>query len=135
MTNEKLFFVRDPWQFDPNLKRPPCLDDEHGFDTKALHAGFRPSDDLERFRAFVPPIVPSMTYPYKRFDEIPYPVYGRTKTPTADLLEQRIAALEGGESAVTAGSGSQALFNLIFTIARPGDNVVTSLNTFGEKPW
>ena len=40
--------------------------------------------------------------------------------------------MEGGEAAVTAGSGSQALFNLIFTIARPGDNIVTSLNTFGE---
>ena len=36
------------------------------------------------------------------------------------------------KAAVTAGSGSQALFNLVFTIARPGDNVVTSLNTFGE---
>jgi cystathionine beta-lyase/cystathionine gamma-synthase len=48
------------------------------------------------------------------------------------VLEERLAALEGGESAVTACSGSQALFNLIFTIARPGDNVVTTLNTFGE---
>lgn len=132
MTNEKPFFMRDPWHFDPNFKRPPRPGDELGFDTKALHAGFRPEGDMERFRAFVPPIVPSMTYPYKHFDEIPYPVYGRTKTPTADLLEQRLAALEGGEAAVTAGSGSQALFNLIFTIARPGDNIVTSLNTFGE---
>jgi cystathionine beta-lyase/cystathionine gamma-synthase len=132
MTDEKQFFMRDPWQFDPNFKRHPRSGDDLGFDTRSLHAGFRPDEDLERFRAFVPPIVPSMTYPYKNFDEIPYPVYGRTKTPTADLLEQRIAALEGGESAVTAGSGSQALFNLIFTIARPGDNIVTSLNTFGE---
>jgi cystathionine beta-lyase/cystathionine gamma-synthase len=73
-----------------------------------------------------------MTFPYQRFDKIPYPVYGRTKTPTADILEQRLAALEGGQAAVSAGSGSQALFNLIFTIARPGDNVVTSLNIFGE---
>jgi cystathionine beta-lyase/cystathionine gamma-synthase len=132
MTDEKQFFMRDPWQFDPNFERPARSGDELGFDTKSLHAGFRPDGDMERFRAFVPPIVPSMTYPYKNFDEIPYPVYGRTKTPTADLLEQRIAALEGGEAAVTAGSGSQALFNLIFTIARPGDNIVTSLNTFGE---
>lgn len=132
MTNDKPFFMRDPWHFDPHFKRPPRADDELGFDTKALHAGFRPDGDMERFRAFAPPIVPSMTYPYKHFDEIPYPVYGRTKTPTADLLEQRLAALEGGEAAVTAGSGSQALFNLIFTIARPGDNIVTSLNTFGE---
>jgi methionine-gamma-lyase len=132
MTDEKQFFMRAPWHFDPNFKRPVCPGDELGFDTKSLHAGFRPDGDMERFRAFVPPIVPSMTYPYKHFDEIPYPVYGRTKTPTADLLEQRIATLEGGEAAVTAGSGSQALFNLIFTIARPGDNVVTSLYTFGE---
>jgi methionine-gamma-lyase len=132
MTDEKLFFMRDPWRFNPDYKLPAHMDDGHGFETRSLHAGFRPDEDMERFRAFVPPIVPSMTYPYKDFDEIPYPVYGRTKTPTTDLLEQRIASLEGGEAAVTAGSGSQALFNLIFTIARPGDNVVTSLNTFGE---
>lgn len=73
-----------------------------------------------------------MTFPYECFDKIPYPVYGRTKTPIAAVLEERIAALEGGEAAVTAASGSQALFNLIFTIARPGDNVVTTLNIFGE---
>ncbi|HUH98747.1 MAG TPA: aminotransferase class I/II-fold pyridoxal phosphate-dependent enzyme [Anaerolineales bacterium] len=132
MTDEKLFFMRAAWHFDPAFKRPARIGDHLGFDTKALHAGFRPSDDMERFRAFVPPIVPSMTYPYKQFDQIPYPVYGRTKTPTADLLEQRLAILEGGQAALSAGSGSQALFNLIFTIARPGDNIVTSLNTFGE---
>jgi cystathionine beta-lyase/cystathionine gamma-synthase len=130
--HKKEFFMRDPWKFDPTFQRSPSPTDRLGFDTKALHAGFRPSEDMERFRAFVPPITPSMTYPYKDFDHIPYPVYGRTKTPTADILEQRIAALEGGQAAVTAGSGSQALFNLIFTIARPGDNVVTSLYTFGE---
>ncbi len=132
MSHKKDFFIRDPWKFDPDFQRPQTKNDQLGFETRALHAGFRPSDDLERFRAFVPPIVPSMTYPYKNFDEIPYPVYGRTKTPTADILEQRLAALEGGQAAVTAGSGSQALFNLIFTIARPGDNIVTSLNIFGE---
>jgi cystathionine beta-lyase/cystathionine gamma-synthase len=88
--------------------------------------------DMEPFRAFVPPIVPSMTYPYQGFDKIPYPVYGRTKTPTAALLEERLASLEGGEACLTAASGSQALFNLIFNMARPGDNVVTTLNTFGE---
>lgn len=132
MTNENRFFMRDPWHFDPGSKRATNPDDQLGFDTLALHAGFRPNDDLERFRSFVPPIVPSMTFPYKQFDKIPYPVYGRTKTPTADLLERRLAALEGGQAALSAGSGSQALFNLIFTIARPGDNIVTSLNTFGE---
>ncbi len=132
MSEDKLFFMRKPWRFDPAYRRPVRPDDGQGLATKALHAGFRPSDSLERFRAFAPPIVPSMTFPYESFDQIPYPVYGRTKTPTAALLEERLAALEGGEAAVTAGSGSQALFNLIFTIARPGDNVVTTLNIFGE---
>ena len=132
MEDKKNFFIRESWKFDPAFKPPVKPSDELGFDSKSLHAGFRPNDNLERFRAFVPPIVPSMTYPYESFDNIPYPVYGRTKTPTADLLEQRLAALEGGQAAVTAGSGSQALFSLMFTIARPGDNIVTSLNIFGE---
>jgi len=132
MDDEKHFFIRNAWKFDPDFERPEQPGDGLGFDTRALHAGFRPTGDLERFRSFVPPIVPSMTYPYEFFDKIPYPVYGRTKTPTADILEQRLAALEGGQAAVSAGSGSQALFNLIFTIARPGDNIVTSLNIFGE---
>ena len=73
-----------------------------------------------------------MTYPYQQFDQIPYPVYGRTSTPTTAVLEKRLAALEGGEACVSAGSGSQALFDLLFTLTRPGDNVVTSLNIFGE---
>ena len=132
MKEERRFFMRDAWAYDPEA-RPVERSDAHlGFDTRALHAGFHPLKDLERFRSFVPPITPSMTYPYESFDKIPYPVYGRTQTPTTGVLEERLASLEGGEAAVTAASGSQALFNLIFTLARPGDNVVTTLNTFGE---
>jgi cystathionine beta-lyase/cystathionine gamma-synthase len=132
MNNEKPFFLRDPWKYNPDIKRAQRTDSRHGFDTRALHAGFHPLQDLEPYRSFVPPITQSMTFPYKTFDEIPCPVYGRTRTPTNTLLEERLASLEGGEACITAGSGSQALFNLIFTIARPGDNVVTSLNVFGE---
>jgi cystathionine beta-lyase/cystathionine gamma-synthase len=73
-----------------------------------------------------------MTYPYEDFAHFPDYIYGRSKTPTVSILEERLASLEGGQAAVSACSGSQALFNLVFTIARPGDNVVTSLNTFGE---
>jgi methionine-gamma-lyase len=132
MHDKEQFFMRKPWVYNPQ-RRPADRADAHlGFDTRALHAGFSPMGDLEAFRSFVPPITPSMTYPYQRFDKIPYPVYGRTKTPTTAVLEERLASLEGGEAAVTAASGSQALFELIFTIGRPGDNVVTSLNTFGE---
>jgi cystathionine beta-lyase/cystathionine gamma-synthase len=132
MHEDKPFFMRDPWVYDPGAE-PQSRPDAHlGFDTRALHAGFHPLKDLERFRSFVPPIVQSMTFPYERFDKIPYPVYGRTKTPTCSVLEERLASLEGGEACVTAASGSQALFNLVSTLARPGDNVVTSLNIFGE---
>jgi cystathionine beta-lyase/cystathionine gamma-synthase len=132
MRQDKPFFMRDPWEYNPEAKPADRKDAHLGFETRALHAGFHPLEELERFRSFVPPIVQSMTYPYQRFDEIPYPVYGRTQTPTTAILETRLASLEGGEAAVTAASGSQALFNLLSTLARPGDNVVTSLNTFGE---
>jgi len=132
MHEEKPFFMRDPWVYDPQHRPTPRPDAHLGFDTRALHAGFHPLKDVERFRAFVPPIVQSMTYPYERFDRFPDYIYGRSKTPTVSILEERLASLEGGEAAVTASSGSQALFSLISTIARPGDNVVTSLNIFGE---
>ena len=132
MSKEKPFFMRDPWIYKPATGPGERADSHLGFDTRALHAGFHPQQDLEAFRSFVPPITQSMTFPYRSFDHIPCPVYGRTRTPTNTLLEDRLASLEGGEACITAGSGSQALFNLIFTIARPGDNVVTSLNIFGE---
>ncbi|MGD8404093.1 MAG: aminotransferase class I/II-fold pyridoxal phosphate-dependent enzyme [Anaerolineales bacterium] len=132
MHDDDRFFMREPWTYKPERKGFQPKHAEQGFDTRALHAGFHPLMDMQDYRAFVPPIVPSMTYPYQQFDKIPYPVYGRTKTPTAALLETRLAALEAGEACLTAASGSQALFNLIFNIARPGDNVVTSLNIFGE---
>lgn len=132
MPEEERFFIREPWTYRPGGERTPRADTALGFDTRALHAGFDPLEDVKAFRSFVPPIAQSMTYPYERFDEIPYPVYGRTSTPTTAVLEERLASLEGGESCVSASSGSQALFNLLFTLTRPGDNVVTSLNIYGE---
>src|SRR5512143_2340158 len=129
--HEQPFFMRDHWTYDPKAEAAR-REAKLGFDTRALHAGFHPLKNVEQFRSFVTPIVQSMTYPYENFDKFPEYIYGRSKTPTVSVLEERLAALEGGEGCVTAGSGSQALFNLIFTIARPGDNVVTTLNTFGE---
>jgi methionine-gamma-lyase len=130
--SEKPFFMRAPWEFKSDREAKLGSDAELGFDTRALHSGFHPQGSVADFRAFVPPIVQSMTYPYERFGQVPNPVYGRTRTPTTAVLEQRLAALEGGEACLSASSGSQALFNLVFTLARPGDNVVTSLNIYGE---
>jgi len=132
MHDDTPFFMREPWKYDPQAKQATGPDAGLGFDTQALHAGFHPLKNPEQFRAFVTPIVQSMTYPYENFEKFPDYIYGRSKTPTVSVLEERLAVLEGGEAAVTGGSGSQALFNLVFTIARPGDNVVTSLNIFGE---
>jgi methionine-gamma-lyase len=132
MHNNKPFFMRDPWVYNPKAQRSPGADAHLGFDTRALHAGFHPLKNMEQFRPFVPPIVQSMTYAYETFGRFPDYIYGRSKTPTVSILEERLAALEGGEGAVSSASGSQALFSLIFTIARPGDNVVTTLNIFGE---
>jgi methionine-gamma-lyase len=130
--DKKPFFLRDAWRYSPADKAASGPDAHLGFDTRALHSGFRPLRDVEQFRSFVTPIAQSMTYPYEQFDKFPDFIYGRSKTPTVSVLEERLAALEGGEGAVTGSSGSQSLFSLIFTLARPGDNVVTSLNIFGE---
>ncbi|MBE0411306.1 MAG: aminotransferase class I/II-fold pyridoxal phosphate-dependent enzyme, partial [Anaerolineales bacterium] len=132
MLNKKPFFMRDPWMYDPKEESRPRQDAGLGFATRALHAGFHPLRNVEQFRSFVPPIVQSMTYPYETFERFPDYIYGRSKTPTVSVLEERLASLEGCEGSVSAPSGSQALFSLVFTIARPGDNVVTTLNTFGE---
>ncbi len=132
MKDDKHFFLREAWKYNPDAPRHLRSDNATGFDTKTLHTGFHPLDSNADFSSFTPPMVQSVTFPYDTFEQVPCPVYGRTQTPTNRVLEQRLAAIEGGEACLTAGSGSQALFNLIFTIARPGDNVVTSLNIFGE---
>ncbi len=132
MHTDKPFFIRDPWKFDTQASQIQRDNSRLGFTTRALHAGFHPLKNVEQFRSFVPPVILSMTYPYETFEKFPDYIYGRSKTPTVSVMEERLAALEGGEAAVSAGSGSAALFSLIFTIARPGDNVVTTLNTFGE---
>ena len=132
MQKKQPFFLRNPWEYNPKDRDYRRSDTDQGFDTRALHAGFHPLKNVEQFRSFAAPIVQSMTYPYERFDEFPDYIYGRSKTPTVSVLEDRLASMEGGQAAVTAASGSQALFSLVFTIARPGDNVVTTLNVFGE---
>ena len=120
------------WVFNPDHKAKPRQDRDQGFATRALHAGYRPWEDVENFRSFVPPLIQSATFPYESSEKRPYFVYGRCKSPTTHVLEERLASMEGGEAALTACSGSQALFNLIMALARSGDNVVTSLNVFGE---
>ena len=58
-------------------------------------------------------------------------IYSRIMNPTNDVLEQRIAALEGGVGALAVSSGHAAQFIAITTLAQAGDNIVSTPNLYG----
>ncbi len=58
-------------------------------------------------------------------------IYTRLMNPTHDVLEQRIAALEGGAAALALASGTSAIFYTIINIAKVGDNIVSANNLYG----
>lgn len=113
-----------------------------GLDTIGLHAGYSPVSkvDMTLFRSFVPPIIESAVYPFGSVAEAakviqhlePGYSYGRTSNPTVDVLQKRLAALEGGESAIVMASGMHAVFALTYHLAKVGDEIVTSHMTYGE---
>ncbi len=58
-------------------------------------------------------------------------IYARLMNPTEDVLEQRLAALEGGKAAVAVASGTAAIYFTITNIARQGDEIVAANNLYG----
>src|SRR5690606_7824952 len=62
---------------------------------------------------------------------VPGNIYTRIMNPTQDVLEQRVAALEGGVAALATSAGSAAINYSILTIARQGNNVVTVPMLYG----
>lgn len=69
---------------------------------------------------------------FRIFDlETPGFHYNRLNNPTNDVLEQRIAALEGGVGALTLGSGAAAVNASVLNLARLGDNIVTAPQLYG----
>ena len=58
-------------------------------------------------------------------------IYSRLTNPTVSVLEERMAALEGGRAAVCAASGHAAQFLAFFTLLEPGDEFISSLNLYG----
>jgi cystathionine beta-lyase/cystathionine gamma-synthase len=114
---------------------------ERELDSNALHAGYSPVPlDMIQFRSFVPPIIQSAIYPLESVDQYtrisqglePGYHYGRTMNPTVDILQKRLAALEGGESALATASGMHGVFALTYHLAKVGDEIVTSHMTYGE---
>ena len=107
-----------------------------GFDTLALHAGAAP-DPATGARAV--PIHLSTSFVFQDsahaaslFNmERPGHVYSRISNPTTAVLEERIAALEGGVDAIATASGQAALHLAVSTIAGAGDHIVASAALYG----
>ena len=63
--------------------------------------------------------------------DVPGNIYSRIMNPTWDVLEKRVAALEGGLAALATSAGSAAIHYAILTIAEAGDNIVTTPQLYG----
>jgi O-acetylhomoserine (thiol)-lyase len=106
------------------------------FDTLSLHAGQRP-DPTTGARAV--PIYQSASFVFKDSDhaaalfnsERPGHVYSRITNPTNSVLEERIAALEGGVGAIATASGQAAMHLAIATLMGTGSHIVASGSLYG----
>ena len=107
-----------------------------GFDTLSLHAGYHP-DPVHGARAV--PIYQTTSYVFEDTDhaaalfnlERPGYVYSRISNPTVAVLEERLAALEGGVGAVCTASGMAAMHIAIATLLGAGDHIVASASLYG----
>ena len=106
------------------------------FDTLSLHAGQQP-DPSTGARAV--PIYMTTSYVFEDSDhaaglfnlEIPGHLYSRLTNPTVAVLEERIAALEGGVGAVCTASGQAAFHLAVVTLMGQGGHIVASRNIYG----
>ena len=107
-----------------------------GFDTLSLHAGTQP-DPVTGARAV--PIHLTTSFVFESSDhaaslfnlERPGHVYSRISNPTNAVLEQRVAALEGGVGAIAVASGQAALHLSIATLMGAGSHIVASTALYG----
>jgi O-acetylhomoserine (thiol)-lyase len=107
-----------------------------GFDTLAIHAGAQP-DPTTGARAT--PIYQTTAYVFNDADTAAAlfglqqfgNIYTRIMNPTQAVLEERVAALEGGTAALAVASGHAAQFLVFHTIMRPGDNFVAATKLYG----
>lgn len=105
-------------------------------ETLAVHAGYKPDPVT---KAVVPPIYQTVAYAFDSaqhgadlFDlKVAGNIYTRIMNPTQSVLEERVAALEGGIAALAVASGQSAITYAIQTIAEAGDNIVSSSALYG----
>ena len=106
------------------------------FETLAVHAGYSPDPTT---RAAAVPIYQTVAYAFDSaqhgadlFDlKVPGNIYTRIVNPTQDVLEKRVAALEGGIAALAVASGQTAVTYAVQTITEAGDNIVSSTALYG----
>jgi O-acetylhomoserine (thiol)-lyase len=105
-------------------------------DTIAVHGGYTPDPAT---RAAAVPIYQTVAFAFDDtqhgadlFDlKVPGNIYTRIMNPTQDVLEKRLAALEGGIAALALASGQAAVTYSIQTIAEAGDNIVSASALYG----
>ncbi|MBA5637919.1 aminotransferase class I/II-fold pyridoxal phosphate-dependent enzyme [Duganella sp. LX20W] len=105
-------------------------------ETIAVHGGYSPDPST---KAAAVPIYQTVSYAFDDtqhgadlFDlKVPGNIYTRIMNPTQDVLEQRVAALEGGIGALALASGQAAITYAIMTIAEAGDNIVSASTLYG----
>lgn len=106
------------------------------FETLAIHAGYQPDPTT---KAVAVPIYQTTSYAFDNtqhgadlFDlKVPGNIYTRIMNPTNAVLEERVAALEGGVAALAVASGMAAITYAIQTIAQAGDNIVSVSKLYG----
>lgn len=106
------------------------------FETLQVHAGHTP-DSASLSRAV--PIYQTTSYVFRNSEHVSNlfalkefgNIYTRLMNPTTDVLEQRIAALEGGIGALAVASGHAAQFIALNNLLKPGDNIVSSPFLYG----
>ena len=107
-----------------------------GFNTNSLHSGHE-TDKTQGTRAV--PIYQSTAYVFDNADHAanlfslaePGYIYTRLNNPTNDVLEQRLAALEGGIAGVTTASGTSAIATALMVLLKAGDHIVASNSLYG----
>ena len=102
-------------------------DDQHGFATRAVHAG-QVVDPLAG--AVMTPIYQTSTYVQEGLGRHRGYEYARTQNPTREALERNVASLEGGAHGFAFGSGLAAL-DAVLKLLRAGDHVVCGDNVYG----
>jgi O-acetylhomoserine (thiol)-lyase len=105
-------------------------------ETVAIHGGYEPDPTT---KAVAVPIYQTTSYAFDDtqhgadlFDlKVQGNIYTRIMNPTTDVLEKRVAAMEGGIGALALASGMAAITNTVFTLCESGDNIVTTTTLYG----